>query len=66
MSLNDDFFEVLTNTGNSTVSILVHGSFKPYTGKVKRAYEHFVELVNDYSSNYVYYKDIIAIRVYDR
>ena len=60
----NDFFDVFTHAGNSTVSILVHGTYKPYTGKVKRAYENFVELVNEYSTNYIYYKDIIAVRVY--
>lgn len=47
------------------VSILVNGSFKPYTGLVLKITTFMVVLVNEYSSEYVALKDIKAVRVFD-
>ena len=46
------------------VSILVNGSFKPYTGFITKLTIFMVVLFNEYSQEYVVLKDIKAIRVY--
>ena len=47
------------------VSILINGSFKPFTGFVARFTNFMVVLENEYSSEYVALKDIKAVRVFD-
>ena len=46
------------------VSILVAGTYKPYTGFVRSLNEVMVSLDNEYSNEYIMLADIKALRVY--
>lgn len=50
---------------NHTVSVIVHGSYKPYVGKIKDVMVGLVVLINEYSTEYIQLSEIKALRVYD-
>ena len=48
-----------------SVSILTHGSYKPYTGKVFDIMDNsMVVLKNEYSQEYILLSEIRSVRVY--
>ena len=47
------------------VSILVEGSYKPYTGYVETVNIFWVELRNEYSVEYLKNSEIKTVRIYD-
>ena len=58
--------DVLKNAhdNSKTVSILVNGSYKPYTGKILRMELGLITLVNEYSMEYISMNEVKAVRVY--
>lgn len=59
--------EILISARNSgsKVSILITGSYKSFTGKVKKLEIGVVTLENEYSTEYISLSEIRAVRVYD-
>ena len=47
------------------VSILVDGSYKPYTGYVESINIFWVQLRNEYSTEYLQNSEIKTVRIYD-
>ena len=47
------------------VSILVEGTYKPYTGYVTEVKKGVLTLTNEYSTEYIMIANIKAVRVYD-
>lgn len=47
------------------VSVLVEGTYKPYTGHVTEVKKGVLTLKNEYSTEYIMITNIKAVRVYD-
>ena len=47
------------------VSVLVEGTYKPYTGKIADVNKGVLTLRNEYSTEYIMIANIKAVRVYD-
>ena len=50
---------------NKRVSVLVEGTYKPYTGKISDVNKGVLTLRNEYSTEYIMITNIKAVRVYD-
>ena len=63
----DTFIEVLkeAKVNNKRVSILVEGSYKPYTGHVESINIFCTQLRNEYSVEYLKNSEIKTVKVYD-
>lgn len=60
------WFEVLRRAkdNNKRVSVLINGTFKPYTGYVTNLSKSLLTLDNEYADEYILLNDIKAVRVY--
>ena len=47
------------------ISVLVEGTYKPYTGKIADVNKGILTLENEYSTEYIMIANIKAVRVYD-
>ena len=47
------------------ISVLVEGTYKPYTGKIADVNKGVLTLKNEYSTEYIMIANIKAVRVYD-
>ena len=63
----DTWTDILTEAKqiHKRVSILVDGSYKPYTGYVESINIFWVQLRNEYSTEYLKNSEIKTVRIYD-
>ena len=60
------WFDVLKKAKNygKRVSVLINGTYKPYSGYVTNLTKSILTLDNEYADEYILLNDIKAVRVY--
>ena len=60
------WYEVLRKArdNNKRVSVLINGTYKPYSGYITNLTKSILTLDNEYADEYILLNDIKAVRVY--